>query len=381
MLRMLIASGAMDRLAHNRASMDAVIAQLQKKAREIEEIQGGPGQATLFDMDEWEDGEEPASAAPEPDLEEWNDWDRHQREAEALGFHLTMDPVRRFHIALDRLRPFHMEELTPRLAGRTVRLVGLVVSVEDDGPLLREPGSRIVNLEGLPVFLSPHLAALSAEALEPATEALVIGKMERDGGSIRLVAEGVWRLEDMEDQATKVTRLRLRLAGENHATLKLLLALAKQFPGNTALDLTDYPLGHGWTYRRLARRKVFFCSPLYQGLSKILSAGAIDLFGAAGEPLEVRLPAAAEEAAGEEGALEEELAEEGQETLAGARAEDDGADGEDDGDEPATAEGSADETGEPAQEETDADDGAERGGEESEETARSASEAEPRVDG
>jgi DNA polymerase III alpha subunit len=295
MLRMLIAAGAMDRLARNRATMDVVIAQLQKNARELEEIQGGSGQATLFDMDPREDEDAP-SLAPfrMPDMEEWNDWDKVQREREALGFYLSMDPIHRFRIVLGHLRPLHMEEVSPRLAGRSVRLVGLVTAVEREGPLAGDGQWVVADLEGLPVLLTPHMAEVSADCLEPATEALVIGRMERDGVGVRMIADGIWRLADLEDQATRVARLRLRLTGENKATLKLLLALAKEFPGAAELELADYPGRHGWTWGRLARQRVFFCSPLYQRLCRILPPDAIELFGQADEPLAIQLPAAAD---------------------------------------------------------------------------------------
>lgn len=289
-LRMLIAAGAMDRLGRNRATMDNVVAQLQKRAREMEEARGGPGQVTLFDLDEWEDGSEPTPSIQMPDLEEWGERERLQREYEALGFYLSEDPVRRFREVHQHLRPLHLEDLGPRQIGREVRLAGLVVAVDEEGPLVRSEGEVIVDLEGLPVMISEELANLSRECLEPATEVLTIGRLEREAGILRLNAVGIWRLADLEEQAARVARLRLRLAGENRTTLKLLLALAREFPGYTELELVDYPLREGWTWRRLSRQKVFFCSPLFQELCKILPPDAIEMFDAAGQPLLAHVP-------------------------------------------------------------------------------------------
>jgi DNA polymerase III alpha subunit len=368
-LRMLIASGAMDRLARNRASMDAVIAQYQKKARELEEIRGGPDQATLFDLEAWEEGETPAGETAMPDLEEWNDWDRHQREYEALGFHLSLDPIRRFHIALEHLRPLQIDEITPALAGRTVRAAGLVVAVEEEGPLIAEPGQKVVNLEGLPVHLTAPLAAVSGDCLQPACEALVIGRLERTGGELRLIADGIWRLADLEDQATKVSRLRLGLVGENRATLKLLLDLVRQFPGSTQLDLAEYPQGRGWTWHRLVRQRVFFCSPLYQGLARILPGEAIEIFGNDGDRLQVKLPVAA--AAEDKDLPKDELGIDSP-PKPDEEPEDAAADATDDEE---SEESPVETNGKPAGEDADSANGNE---EKNEETARSATESDPR---
>jgi hypothetical protein len=98
-----------------------------------------------------------------------------------------------------------------------------------------------------------------------------------------------------------VARVRLNLASENRATLKLLIELVKQFPGNTVVEPIDFP-GGGWTLGRLARRRIFFCSPLFQGLCKILAPEAIELYGNGGERLKVLSPAPPreDEAEGEE---------------------------------------------------------------------------------
>lgn len=290
LVRRLIAAGAMDGLNPNRAAMDAQIQLMLQRDRnqgEDEELK----QATLFELDEWEEGEDPL---PEPEtlkgngVPRWNPWEQMQRESEALGFYLSIDPVKRFRIALDHLRPLHMEQVGPRLLGRTIRMAGLVCGSETQSPLIEKEGEVLLDLEGLPVFLAPGLAEVSGSALEPSAEVVVIGKLLRDKGFTYLDAEGIWRLEDLEDQATKVARVRLDLAGENRSTLNLLLEATKHYPGNSELELLNYPQGRGWGWRRLSRRKIFFCSPLYQAFCRILSPEAVELIGADDQPLIVK---------------------------------------------------------------------------------------------
>jgi hypothetical protein len=196
--------------------------------------------------------------------------------------------VRRFKIVAEHLRPLHIEDLTLRPTARPVRVAGLICATEPAGALIEKSEDVLIDLEGIPVLLPAALARHAAASLEPTSEVLVIGQIQRGPGSLLLHADGLWRLADLEDQATKVSAIKLHLAGENRQTLKLLIALAKSFPGNTKLQLANYPGRQGWTYRRLARQGVFFCSPFYQGLCKILPPEAVELFGPEGEPLLVK---------------------------------------------------------------------------------------------
>jgi len=286
-LRALIASGAMDALDPNRAAMDAVIARLQKRTRERESA-ADPlhRQATLFELEEWET--EPDADEPVADVREWNAWEKLQRESEALGFFLSIDPVARFRIVLEHLAPIPIERINRRHLGKDIRITGLVCAVEERSPLLGREGDRLVDLEGLAVTLPQRIAEVSQSCLEPGTEVFLTGRLNRRDGMLLFDADGIWRLCDMEDQATRVGRVRLGLAEENRRTLGMIAKLVRDYPGNTALELADYPAPRGWTYRRLARRGVFFCSPLYQGLCKILTPNAVELFGQNGEPLLAR---------------------------------------------------------------------------------------------
>ncbi len=285
-LRSLVTSGAMDCFEQNRATMDTMVAKLQKQSRE-KEHEAQNGQATLFDLDEWHEEDKP-EPAEKTMVEEWNPWERLQRESEALGFYLSVDPIYRFKIALNHLRPVHIEQLKPKHISKSLRVVGLVGCLQQESPLLKEPGDLLMDLEGLPVLVPRHLALVSDYCLLPATEVLMTGKLTRDGGHLIFNAEGIWRLPDIEDQATKVGTVELGLTGENRSTLKLLISLLKEYPGNTKVELTGYTERQGWTYGRLSRMKVFFCSPLFQGLCKILPPDCIKLFGAGGEPLLIK---------------------------------------------------------------------------------------------
>ena len=290
LLRTLIAAGAMDGLDRSRAHLEEELNRMQSTLREQErQARRGIGQATLFELDEWEESNDALEGDGDViDPGNMNPWEKLRRESEALGFFLSIDPLERHRIVNEHLAPRRVEQLTPRMVGKPIRIAGLVCQVERKSPLIKNEGDVLVNLEGLLVRLPRAVAELSDFCLEEASEVLVIGKLLREDRIVALQAEGIWRLSDLEDQATKVSRVRLSLAGENKSTLKLLLEFARDFPGNTELELVEYPERMGWTYRRVARLKLFFCSPLYQGLCKILPFEAVQLYDAAGEPLLTR---------------------------------------------------------------------------------------------
>lgn len=287
LLRTLIGAGAMDGLDRSRQHLEEALNRMQHTLREQErQARRGIGQATLFELDEWEETSDPHDPPEEVvDPASANPWEKLRREVEALGFFLSIDPLDRHRIVNQHLAPRRVEQLTPRMVGKPLRIAGLVCQIERKSPLLHHEGDILVNLEGLLVRLPRVVAELSDFCLEDASEVLVIGRLIREDRIVCLQAEGIWRLADLEDQATKVSRVRLSLTGENKSTLKLLLELAREFPGNTELELTDYPERMGWTYRRLARLRLFFCSPLYQGLCKILPFKSVMLIDAAGQPL------------------------------------------------------------------------------------------------
>ena len=294
MLRALIAAGAMDALDAGRAAMDQAVVRLQRRVREREQEEARREvQATLFDLDPWSEPEQ-EEAATVGEVEEWNPWERRRRESEALGFYLSVDPIERFKIVLEHLKPLPVERLSPRRVGRQLRVAGLVCGAEPGTPIKGHENDMLLDLEGLPVWIPRTLAEISSYCLELGTELLAIGQLGRSDGFLALNAVGVWRLADIEDQATRVAAIRLNLAEENRETLKLLFALAREFPGSCKLEIADFPGRKGFLYRRLARLQLFFCSPLYQGLCKILPPESVELFGPEGEPLLVRAPGVAE---------------------------------------------------------------------------------------
>jgi DNA polymerase III alpha subunit len=289
-LQNLIAAGAFDSFGQGRARLSALVTRLQRKRRADgaeDEEEKDAEQFTLFDMSELDAG--PTDGA-EPEIEGQEDWDEAtaaRLEREALGFNLRVDPMERFTESMASLKPLDARQVTHRLAGRAVRVAGLIDAIDEEGPMIEFDGGKLIDLEGLPVWLNPTLAEVCSRGLEPGAEALVIGEVATQAGYARLDAIGLWRLQDLEDQARRVARVKLDLTEENKQTVKHLFDLTQYYPGEAKVETTGFAQNRNWKLHRLARQRIYFCSPFYQGLCKILPAERIALFDAEDKPLSI----------------------------------------------------------------------------------------------
>lgn len=289
LLQNLIGAGAFDGFNQSRAQMSAMAGNLQRKARAANSQSGGDleGQIMLFELEEELSAPITESEDPTGEVAEWDRQTLHRREREALGFSLSSGLAERFPKTLSNLKPVSAAQIQPRLAGRQVRLAGVIDQIDDEGPLMEQEGARLVDIEGVPVWLNPALAAVSRRSLEVGTEALAIGEVSTRHGYTRIEAQGLWRISDLEDQAERVVRIRLNLADENGTTLRHLIHLARLYRGEGRIETTGYPSPRSLLHRFLLRHRVFFCSPFYQGLCKILPVERVELFDAAGRLLTI----------------------------------------------------------------------------------------------
>jgi len=280
-LQNLIGAGAFDSLGQSRGKFSNQASILYKRHRTHSSgsgKDGGKDQVTLFDLGTlgslFEDSEAEAEGAPAWDYEV-----RVAREREALGFNLALDPMVKYPKTLEALQPLAPHQIQAKMSGRDIKVAGMVDHFDSDGPIAGGNGGLLVDMEGVAILLSPALAKVSRHSLTRGNPVMVYGRFLMREGYPVIEAYGLWSMEDLETQSAAVARIRLNLRGENRTTLKHLLELAKTYPGESGMDLEDYDHIKGFTYRGLARRKVHFCSPLYQGLCKILPPERIELFG------------------------------------------------------------------------------------------------------
>lgn len=289
-LQNLVASGACDGFGQSRAQMSKWLERLNRRSGGAGADKEGRDQFTLFDLKTLDREEsEPDENQTKEWVEEWEDPILDEREKEALGFNLSASPTERFAEVLKSLRPIDPGQVTRRTAGKWVRVAGLIDHEEAEGPLIDQEGGRLVDIEGLPVWLDPNLARLNASLLEAGTPVFVIGQAQTSKGYLRLEAQGLWRLEDLERQTRQVTKIRLNLGEPNRSHLKSLGVLFSLYPGKTGIEINTSGRGSGFLLRQLSRRRILFCSPLYQALAEIVPGGGIELLDSEGRNLEIKL--------------------------------------------------------------------------------------------
>lgn len=305
LIQNLIGAGAFDDLGQSRAEMSGLVTELQRRSRASGSGDEAGAQYTLFDLSALE-VESKSEEPPEPQDEVvWDELTRLRREREALGFNLHTDPAAAFARTFESLRPLSPAQVGRRSVGKLLRLAGLVDHVDAEGPLIDPPGSLLLDLEGFPIWIAPDLAPMIEGALQAGTPVLAIGTVDVSAGFPMLRAEGVWRLEDIEGQSRRVTRVRLDLSAADKGVLRQVAAVAQIFPGTSRLELQDYSRPRGLTYRLLNRRQVFFCSPFYQALCQALPPERVELFDQKGQQLTIAVSPAEEPKA--QRAAEDEL--------------------------------------------------------------------------
>lgn len=289
LLQNLIAAGAFDDLGQTRAEMSEMVTELQRRSRTSSVKNDPDDQYTLFDLTSLETEtpiEEEDEDRPRP---VWDEATRRAREKEALGVNLDVDPIERYASIIRSLKPITADQLTRRMVGKVVRVAGLIDHVDVEGPLIAQPGAMLVDLEGIPVFLTPNLAAVSYDLMHKGAETLAIGEVLNADGYLRIDAHGVWRLADLEAQADKVAAIQVDLAGQDKSMLRFLSVLAQMYPGKTPFDPVGYETPRGLAYRALLRRRIFFCSPFYQALCKILAPEKVKLLDYEGQELTIEI--------------------------------------------------------------------------------------------
>lgn len=308
LLQNLISAGAFDGFGSNRAAMSIEASRLQRRSSAAGPAaeDTGSGQFTLFDSESFEPAKEPEPNLESElqDAEEVPDWDwleTARREAEALGFEVSIDPLDRYPETLRCLKPLDPDAINARLVGRQIRLAGIIHHIEDEGPLIGEERGTVVDLEGVAVWLSAEVAGLAHGDPRPQEEVFVMGEVTDADGYLRIEAIGLWLLEDIEAQSERIGRIRLDLEDEHKETIARLDRLVRDFPGTSVIEISGPASGRSWAVRKLAKRRVFFCSPFYQALSKIISLERVQILDHHDEPLSIAMRATepAETAAGQ----------------------------------------------------------------------------------
>ncbi|MDQ7066317.1 MAG: DNA polymerase III subunit alpha [candidate division KSB1 bacterium] len=124
-LESLIQAGAMDNLEGHRAQLMAAIDVATAYATSLE-AQRERRQASLFESHPEEDNITP----PLPEVPEWDDTEKLNREKEVLGFYVSGHPLDRYRMEVEAFSNVSLGELQEERDGRMVTVCGIVQTVK-----------------------------------------------------------------------------------------------------------------------------------------------------------------------------------------------------------------------------------------------------------
>jgi DNA polymerase-3 subunit alpha len=199
------------------------------RAVPLASLAGLPGVATL-----------PVVNHDIPPKPEWDDVQKLQYEREALGVYLTGHPCERYEAELAHYRRQNVEQLDSSLDGKTVRLAGILTSVEVKKSKrgVRYATLRLEDLTGgIDVWVPPQTLETLEDVLREDLPVVLDGSLEADEGTRRVMAQEVWTLAQARERLAQRLRIAVRLVGAPPSAPERLAALLQEHAGTTAVEL------------------------------------------------------------------------------------------------------------------------------------------------
>ena len=224
----LIKAGALDSFRCGRQQLHDMLPEAVEQARR--------GQMALFDRCDMESQSVPSSSP----AVEWDEATKVSREKEALGFYLSGHPLSEFKALVEELAPGGTAGLGDLPGDSQSRLGGVVEEIRMVSSRKGEP-LRFLRLEDfngsaeVVVFADVH--AEYQRYIYQGALLLVSGRVARESGQVRLVADEIMLLEEAAADMASSVHLKLTVEGLSGEPLKELKQLLKTHPGSCPVYL------------------------------------------------------------------------------------------------------------------------------------------------
>ncbi len=244
----LLKAGAFDCFGARRSQLAAVVDRaIQTGAAAASDRRHG--QLGLFDAAPAAEEEDVAAAAL-PDIPEWDERDKLNKEKEVLGFYLTSHPLAEHEQTLSTYCS-HTSTEAAQLSHRTeVMLGGMISSIKFSHTKNPKPGkpSRYAmwDLEDkdgiMRCILWPEQFAQYGEMVKPDAILVVLGSIDKRPGSdeANLIVNELIPLEDLQTRYTRGVKLRFSETEHGIEKLDLLYEILRGYPGSGELQLVMY---------------------------------------------------------------------------------------------------------------------------------------------
>ena len=228
-LAALIKAGALDSFRCGRQQLHDMLPEVVEQARR--------GQMALFDRcDDMESQSAPSSS---PSVE-WDEATKVSREKEALGFYLSGHPLSEFRTLVEELAPGGTARLGDLPGDSQSRLGGVVEEIRMVSSRKGEP-LRFLRLEdfngSVEVVVFEDVHAEYQRYIYQGALLLVSGRVAKESGQVRLVADEIMLLEEAAADMASSVHLKLTVEGLSGEPLKELKQLLKTHPGSCPVYL------------------------------------------------------------------------------------------------------------------------------------------------
>jgi DNA polymerase-3 subunit alpha len=227
-LTALIKAGALDNINRDRQRLLGVLPDVMGRARQ--------GQMALFN------GSTEEASAVETDLisSKLELSTRFAQEKEALGFYLRGHPLSDYRSVLTELAPGGTESVRRVSAGSLSRLGGVVTQVRKISGRKNEPlwFLQLEDFDGsLEVVVFEDVYVQCEGYIDKEAQILVSGRVTREAGQVRLVAEQILPLETAAVQLATSIHLHITVEGFSAQELRELLKMIDSQPGSCQVYL------------------------------------------------------------------------------------------------------------------------------------------------
>jgi DNA polymerase-3 subunit alpha len=275
-LESLIKAGAMDCFHASRARMMAAIEGAMAHGQRAGH-QRAVGQHGLFRTGSSTAAEETSSVLPE--AEDWAEEEQLAGEHAVLGFYVSGHPLDKYAGRLRELGAAELGTLEGRRNGEELTIAGIIVQMR---PMRSRRGARwgICNLQdktgGIELLVFPEAFQKYEGLLKSATPLLVKGKINVEEVGTRFVASEIRLLNQTEEQAPSLIRVRVDLRGVDTGTLDRLQELFSRRPGRcrVAFDLVSED---GTTATLETEKGIEFAPELIAQVQEICGEDAVEV--------------------------------------------------------------------------------------------------------
>ncbi len=231
-LESLIQAGAFDSLGYRRAQLMAVAEDALAYGQSLQKERNDP-QMTLFGDDPVEiQGAEPKL----PDLPEWDTDTLLSFEKEAIGFYVTGHPLDKYKELMEKFANADFLSIKEGMHddGSAVRIGGIIRKVKPHMTKTKKPMAyfQLEDLTGdIEVTVFPSCYANVSGFLTEGESVFVLGKLEKNEQSIKILAEDIVLMERVEEAWTTSLHIHADANGIDEDVLKRLSEILRRYRG------------------------------------------------------------------------------------------------------------------------------------------------------